>query len=72
VVGSFMVSYVRARAEAAGSGKLDVGVAERAERLVLLAVGALMGYTQYAVVLIVILTHCTVLHRVIVAWHRLR
>jgi len=72
MVGSFMVSYVRARAEATGSGKLDVGVAERAERLVVLAIGALVGYTQYAVVLIVILTHLTVLHRVIVAWHRLR
>lgn len=30
LVGSLMVSYVRARAEAAGSGKLDVGIAERA------------------------------------------
>ncbi|HID60643.1 MAG TPA: CDP-alcohol phosphatidyltransferase family protein [Hadesarchaea archaeon] len=71
IAGSFMVSYIRARAEAAGSGKLDVGVAERAERLLILAVGALVGYTQHAVVLIVILTHLTVLHRLIVAWHRL-
>lgn len=71
IAGSFMVSYIRARAESAGSGRLDVGIAERAERLIILAVGALIGYAQYAVVLIVILTHLTVLQRLIVAWHRL-
>jgi len=72
ITGSFMVSYIRARAEAAGSGKLDVGIAERAERLLILAVGALVGYTQYSVVIIVILTHLTVLQRLFVARRRLR
>lgn len=67
ITGSFMVSYVRARAEAAGSGKLDVGIAERAERTLILAVGALVGYTRYAIILIAILTHITVAHRLIVA-----
>lgn len=72
VAGSLMVSYTRARAEAAGTGKLAVGVAERGERMLILAVGAMLGYTNYAVVLIVFLTHLTVAHRVIVAWQRLR
>jgi len=72
IAGSFMVSYIRARAEAAGSGKLDVGIAERAERLLILAIGALVGYTQYSVVIIVILTHLTVLQRLFVARRRLR
>lgn len=71
IVGSFMVSYIRARAEAAGSGKLDVGIAERAERLLILAIGALVGFTQYAVVIIVILTHLTVLQRLFAARFRL-
>lgn len=71
IAGSFMVSYIRVRAEAAGSEKLDVGIAERAERLIILALGALLGYTQYAVVLIVILTHITVLQRMVVAKRRL-
>jgi len=71
IVGSFMVSYTRARAEAAGSGKLDVGVAERGERIIILAVGALIGYVQYAVVLIVILTHLTVAQRLFAAKLRL-
>lgn len=71
IAGSFMVSYIRARAEAAGSGKLDVGIAERAERLLILAILALPGYTIYAVVIIAILTHLTVLQRLFVAWLRL-
>lgn len=72
IAGSFMVSYIRARAEAAGSCKLDVGIAERAERLLILSIGALIGYTQYAVVIIAILTHLTVLQRLVVARFRLR
>lgn len=71
IVGSLMVSYTRARAEAAGSGTLDVGIAERGERVLILAVGALIGYTQYAVVLIVILTHLTVVQRLYAAKLRL-
>ena len=71
ITGSLMVSYTRSRAEAAGSGKLDVGIAERAERILILAIGALVGYTQYAVVLIVILTHLTVAQRLFVAKLRL-
>jgi archaetidylinositol phosphate synthase len=72
IAGSFMVSYIRARAEAAGSGRLDVGIAERAERLLILAIGALVGYAQYSVVIIVVLTHLTVLQRLLVARLRLR
>ena len=71
IVGSFMVSYIRARAEAAGSGKLDVGIAERGERILILAVGALIGYVQYAVVVVAVLTHLTVLQRLFVARLRL-
>lgn len=72
IAGSFMVSYVRARGEAAGTGKLDVGIAERAERILILAIGAITGYTRYAVVIIAVLTHLTVVHRLVVAKRRLR
>ena len=67
IAGSFMVSYIRARGEAAGSGKLDVGIAERAERLIILALGALLGYTAYAVVIIVVITHITAVQRMVAA-----
>lgn len=69
--GSLMVSYVRARAEAAGSGTLDVGIAERAERLLILAFAAILTLTRYALCLIAVLTHVTVVHRLIVAKERL-
>ncbi len=71
IAGSFMVSYIRARGEAAGTGKLDVGIAERAERLIILALGALLGYTAYAVVIIVIITHITVVQRMVAVKRRL-
>jgi CDP-diacylglycerol--glycerol-3-phosphate 3-phosphatidyltransferase len=38
IVGSFLVSYTRARAEALGL-KGDVGIGSRAERVILLSVG---------------------------------
>jgi archaetidylinositol phosphate synthase len=71
ITGCLLVSYVRARSEAAGSGKLDVGVAERGERLLILAVGGIIGLVGYAVVVIAILTHLTVIQRLIVARSRL-
>jgi archaetidylinositol phosphate synthase len=71
MLGSFMVSYVRARGEAAGTGRMEVGVAERGERLLLLGLGSLLGFTNYAVVLVAILSHLTVLQRMAVARGRL-
>lgn len=70
IEGCIMVSYTRARAEAAGA-ELTVGIAERAERMLILAFGAMLAVTNIAVVLIVILAHITVLQRVVVAWQRL-
>jgi archaetidylinositol phosphate synthase len=72
LTGSLLVSYTRARAEAEGSGKLAVGIAERGERFLILAVGGLLALTGYAVVLIVILAHLTVAQRLVVARRRLR
>ena len=72
LTGSFMVSYTRARAEAAGSRKLDVGIAERGERILILALGGLLGLTRFAVAIVAILAHATAIHRIIVAKKRLR
>lgn len=72
IAGSFMVSYTRARAEAAGSGRLDVGFAERAERLIILAIGALLSQTLYAVVIIAVIANLTAVQRMWVTRKRLR
>ncbi len=44
IVGSLLVSYTRARAEAAGVTQLGIGIAERPERLIILMVATLLQY----------------------------
>ena len=68
VVGSVMVSYARARAEAAGVGMAGVGLAERAERMLLLAAVTFAAYFRlevlgWGVALLAALSHLTVLQR---------
>lgn len=72
LIGSYLVSYTRARSEAAGARSMDVGIAERPERMILLVLGAFTGYLVPAIVLIVILTHITSLQRLIQAERSLR
>ena len=71
LVGSLLVSYTRARAEGAGVEKMDIGIAERPERMILLAVGALSGLILWAVAAIVILTHITIIQRILYAKNHL-
>ena len=68
MVGSLMVSYSRARAEASGVKMISVGFAERAERMLLLVVVTLGAYfnfvlLRWGIILLAILTHFTVLQR---------
>ncbi|MCD4800371.1 MAG: CDP-alcohol phosphatidyltransferase family protein [Methanococcoides sp.] len=64
LIGSYMVSYTRARAEAAGSSSMNVGIAERSERMIILVLGAFSSQIMIAVALIAILTHVTLLQRI--------
>ena len=77
IIASFSVSYIRAKTEAEGI-KGDVGVAERAERLFIIMIGAFISYAlgnnniiEYAIILIVILGFFTVLQRMYYAWKQL-
>lgn len=63
LLGSLLVSYVRARAEGLGA-QCKVGLLTRAERVVLLAVGLLSGFLAEIVILIAVLTAITVVQRV--------
>lgn len=67
LIGSFLVSYTRARAESAGCQKLSVGIAERTERMVILALGSLLGFLDWSLVIIAVLSHITVIQRVLKA-----
>ena len=71
LLGSFLVSYVRARAEGLGA-ECRVGIATRAERVVLIALGLLSGMLAEAIHLVALLTAVTVLQRIACAWRGLR
>ncbi len=63
LMGSLLVSYVRAKAEALQI-PCTAGVAERSERLLILAIGLLFGYAEPAVILVALLAQLTALWRV--------
>jgi len=68
VIGSLLVSYSRARAEAAGIKMEAVGLAERAERIIILAVASFLNLVwpealRWSVLVLAILTNATVLQR---------
>ena len=70
LIGSLLVSYARARAEAAGVKMESVGLAERAERLVLLALASFLSFVwiealSWGIIVLAILTNLTVVQRAI-------
>ena len=62
VVGSFLVSYVRARAEGLGL-KCQVGWFTRAERIVLLTIGLLLNQVLIILWILVVFVYVTVFQR---------
>jgi len=69
LIGSLMVSYARARAEAAGVAMIAVGFAERAERMILLVAVTLGAYYRiellgYGVIVLALIANITVVQRV--------
>jgi CDP-diacylglycerol---glycerol-3-phosphate 3-phosphatidyltransferase len=67
VAGSFLVPYVRAKAEALGL-RGDVGLGSRAERVVVITAGLVLapwGLLQYAIYLLAATSWITVLQRVL-------
>jgi archaetidylinositol phosphate synthase len=70
LMGSLLVSYTRARAEAAGVKMETVGLAERAERLILLALVSFLAFIWvealcWGILVLAILTNLTVVQRAI-------
>jgi archaetidylinositol phosphate synthase len=70
LMGSLLVSYARARAEAAGIKMESVGLAERAERIVLVVGASFLSYfwidaLNWSILLLAILTNLTVVQRAI-------
>lgn len=65
--GSLLISYARARAEAAGF-HASVGLLARPERVVILAIGLLFGQLLPALWILAIGTHLTVFTRIYHVW----
>lgn len=70
LVGAFLVSYTRARAEGLGQN-CKVGLMERPERLILISAGSISGLMVPALWVLAVLTHVTVLQRVYFVWKSL-
>ncbi|MFC2072124.1 CDP-alcohol phosphatidyltransferase family protein [Chloroflexota bacterium] len=73
LLGSLLVSYIRARAEAVGL-ECQVGLFTRAERVVLLVLGLLLSRIDYALiialVIIVVFSFITVGQRLVYVWRQ--
>jgi CDP-diacylglycerol---glycerol-3-phosphate 3-phosphatidyltransferase len=63
LLGSVMVSYARARAEGVGY-TCKVGLLTRMERILLLGVGLILGWTRMTLLVLAIFTWITVLQRI--------
>ena len=70
---SQMVSYIRARAEAAGL-KCKVGLFTRGERVIVLALGLLLSHIDYALIIalsvIILFSLITTCQRLLYVWHQ--
>jgi len=75
LIGSFLVSYIRARAESLGL-ECQVGLFTRGERVIVLALGLLLNQINYALItalsIIVLLSFITATQRVLHVWKQTR
>jgi phosphatidylglycerophosphate synthase len=65
LIGAAAVSYARARAENEIDARCDVGVGARLPRLVLIAVATMLGYPAAGIIAVLLLSHYTVVQRII-------
>ncbi|MFQ6068340.1 MAG: archaetidylinositol phosphate synthase [Candidatus Bathyarchaeia archaeon] len=70
LAGSLLVSYVRAKGEAAGAKMETIGLAERAERIIILATASFVAFfwleaLNWGIIILAVLTNLTVLQRTI-------
>jgi len=79
LIGSLLVSYSRARAETAGIKMESIGIAERAERMIILATASIIGTfwqpqtaMNTGIILLAILSNLTVLQRSLHVYSKLK
>ena len=70
-MGTVLIPYVRAKAEALHV-PCNVGLMERAERIILLVIGAFLNQMEPILWILAVLTHFTVFQRIFYVWKKLR
>ena len=63
---SLLVSYARAKSDALNIKLQGVGIGERAERLLVIAIIGIIGYMEPAVIIVVIIAGITLVQRMII------
>lgn len=63
-IGIAIIPYAKARAEAS-SIQCNTGILERPERLIILFIGLLFNFLPYVVIILAVLTHATVIQRIL-------
>ena len=63
---SLLVSYTRAKADAAQIKLQGIGIGERAERLLVIAIVGMIGFMEIAVIIVVIIASITLIQRLVV------
>jgi len=64
LIGSFLVSYVRARAEGLGL-ECKIGLFTRAERVIVLAIGLMVNQIVIALLILAVFVYITVVQRLV-------
>lgn len=62
---SLLVSYTRARAESLGIKLQGIGIGERAERLLVIAIIGMIGFMEYAIIIVIVIAGITLIQRII-------
>jgi archaetidylinositol phosphate synthase len=61
---SLLVSYTRARADSSGIKMQGIGIGERAERLLVIAIIGIVGFMEIAIVIVIIIASVTLVQRI--------
>lgn len=68
---SLLVSYSRARAESLGITLQGIGIGERAERLLVIAIIGMIGFMDYAIIIVIVIAGITLIQRIILTSKKL-
>jgi archaetidylinositol phosphate synthase len=63
---SLLVSYTRAKADTLGIKLQGIGIGERAERLLVIAIIGMIGFMEAAIIIVIIIAAITLVQRIVV------